>query len=178
MSMDIDLSGMPERPAAPKLPLLLLAAPIAISPAAVHAQQASAVMTVSATVAENCSVTAQSMIFTLDTAGGNARAQAPIAVSCTPGTAYAIGLDPGLHGDGQVRRMRDPATGEYLAYEIFSDGAHSARWGGDVGVDTVSGQAQPDGERRIFHAYGRVRQQAARIEAGNYSDSIVVTVNF
>ena len=161
-----------------RLPLLLLAAPIAISPKAAHAEQASAVMTVSATVVENCSVTAQPMIFTLDTSGGNARAQAPIAVSCTPGTTYAIGLDRGMHGDGQLRRMRDPASGEYLAYEIFSDGARSAPWGGRNGIDTISGQAEPGGERRIYYAYGEVDQQAARIEAGNYSDSVVVTVNF
>ena len=161
-----------------RLPLLLLAAPIAISPEAARAEQASAVMTVSAVVTENCSVTAQPMVFVLDTSGGSKRAQAPIAVSCTPGTAYAIGLDRGLHGDGQVRRMRDPASGEYIAYEIFTDGAHSARWGAAGATDMVTGQAESGGERQIYHAYGEVRQQATRIEAGNYSDSVVVTVNF
>ncbi len=46
--------------------------------------------------------------------------------------------------------MRDPASDEYLAYEIFSDAAPASRWSSRHGVDTADGEAPVGGEHGFF----------------------------
>lgn len=159
-----------------KINLALLAAFVATALAApAEAGQATAVMQVRATVVESCSVSADMMDFALDNApGARAEGQAAVALSCNGPAAYEIALDAGQNG---AREMVDPATGESLAYEIYSDAARTTRWGDALGVDTVAGTAGDDGTAQLT-AYGATLAKAEGLAAGTYADSVVVTVNF
>ncbi|QYJ07384.1 Csu type fimbrial protein [Qipengyuania flava] len=159
-----------------KLILTLLALFVATAlGTSAEAGQATAVMQVRATVVESCSVSADTMDFALDTApGARAEGQAGVALSCNGPAAYEIALDAGQSG---AREMVDPATGQSLAYEIYSDAARTTRWGDALGVDTVAGTAGDDGTAQLT-AYGATLANADGLAAGTYADAVVVTVNF
>ena len=140
-----------------------------------EARQAEAVLHVSAVVEESCSVNANPLDFALDTtAGARAHGQASIDLSCSGPTVFEIALDTGQNG---ARRMLDSASGQTLAYEIYSDAARSVRWGNASGVDTVAGAADANGKATLT-AYGSTFANVERVAAGTYSDAVAVTVNF
>lgn len=99
-----------------------------------------------------------------------ASAQSSLTLECTPGTAYAVSLDEGLHGN---RRMADEQGSGFLGYEIFQDASGTRRWGGGA-AGAVSGVA-PSG-RIPLNAYGRIVSRT--VSAGRYGDVITVTVQF
>ena len=140
-----------------------------------EARQAEAVLHVSAVVEESCSASADPLDFVLDTTvGASAHGQASIDLSCSGPTAFEIALDTGQNG---ARRMLDSASGQTLAYEIYSDAARNVRWGNASGVDTVAGAADANGKATLT-AYGSTFANVERVAAGTYSDAVAVTVNF
>ena len=149
------------------LPALALAA----SPGPAMAN-AGATMTVSATVLPTCNLQAGAMAFgALDSARAIAAAQTAVTLECTPGTAYAVTMDEGLHG---ARRMADERGNAFLDYEIYQDAAGTTPWGATTG-GAVSGVA-PGAGRVAINAYGRVLSATAT--PGRYHDVVTVTVQF
>lgn len=129
-------------------------------------------MVVSLTVVPSCAVQSGPMAFgALESANPQGTAQAALTLACTPGTAYAVTMDQGLHGS---RRMADERGEAFLDYEIFRDAAGTTRWGGTA-AEAVSGIA-PSGGAVALSAYGRI---AARVAApGQYRDVVTVMVQF
>lgn len=140
------------------------------------ADSSSATMQVSVEVVSGCSISAAPMRFAGD-AGARALAEAELALSCTPGTAFEVALDGGEHARGGLRRMRSAVADAFLDYQIFSDPARRERWGSQRGFDTVGGSAGSDGRVQLT-AYGAMRSPAVSTAPGHYSDTIVVTVDF
>lgn len=156
------------------IPAAVLALACYAGPAA--AGTSSATMPVVLTVTDACAVSAGPMVFAMDSAATRATAQAAVALECSPGAAFEIGLDRGTHAAGQTRRMRNEA-GQYVTYEIYRDPARRERWGGSMGGDTVGGRAAK-GTQLAFTAYGEVTNTGGHVAPGTYSDMVVVTVNF
>ena len=149
------------------LPAVVLAA----MPASATAN-AGDTMTISATVLPTCNLQAGAMAFgALDSARANAAAQAAVTLECTPGTAYAVTMDDGLHG---ARRMADERGNAFLDYEIYQDAAGTTPWGA-TSASAVSGVA-PSAGKVAISAYGRVLNATAA--PGNYQDVVTVTVQF
>ncbi|HUD42839.1 MAG TPA: spore coat U domain-containing protein [Dokdonella sp.] len=100
-----------------------------------------------------------------------------ISVTCTPGSAYTIGLDAGLHpgtaGDIATRRMSDGAS-HYVAYQLYQDPGHTTPWGQTIGTDTLA--AVGTGAAQITSVHGLVA--SANAQAGSYADTIGVTVTY
>lgn len=103
---------------------------------------------------------------------GRLQAQSTITVTCN-GTAYRVGLDNGLHAQGNTRRMQGP--GGYVVYELYRDAARSQRWGNNLWYDAVSGTGM--GYAQVLTVYGVVPAQSIT-GSGSYSDTIVVTVDY
>ena len=145
---------------------------------AAHSQQSSAVMEVTATVTDSCSVSASPMRFRMEKAAGSADfAQASVNLECNGAVAYQIALDEGSNARDHKRRMVDPDIGSALMYDIYSDPAHSARWGSRIGINTVS--AQLDHAGTASHtAYGAIAAIDTESPAGTFADSVVVTLSF
>lgn len=100
-----------------------------------------------------------------------------ITVTCTPGSPYTIGLDAGLYpttaGDVSTRRMSDGAT-HFVAYQLYQDPGHTTPWGQTIGTNTVA--ATGNGSAQATSVYGLV--PSANANAGNYADTIGVTVTY
>lgn len=120
-----------------------------------------------------CTVSAQSVIFGsydvfssqhLDSVGN-------VAVNCDLSTAYSISLSSG-NGSFASRKM---ANGAYrLDYNLFTDATRTTIWGdGSSGTAIVSASGTGD----VHTVYGRV-PGSQNAHVGNYSDSIIVTVNY
>ena len=152
----------------------------ALAPPGLEAQTATASLTVSASVTKNCTISTTPVNFgSYDPVAANATAPldgvGTIVVTCTKGAAAKVGLNPGSNAEGTSRRMSQGAA-EYLAYEIYKDTTHSTVWGDslDTALDIP---AAPNRNPRTFTAYGRIAA-AQDATVGNYTDTIVATVNF
>ena len=157
-----------------------LAALAALWPSTLDAQSATASMTVSATVAKNCTLTTSPVNFgAYDPVAANATAPldctGTLTVTCTKGAAAKIGLNAGSNAQGATRRMSQSATA-YLTYEIYTDAAHTVIWG-NTATDSLDIPAAPNRNPRNFTAYGRV-PSAQDAAVGSYTDTVVATVNF
>jgi spore coat protein U-like protein len=164
--------------------LIVVVAGVAALPALVHntleAQQASASLTVSASVSKNCTISTAPVNFgAYDPVAANATAPldgtGTVTVTCTKGAAAKVGLSPGANAQGTTRRMSQGAAA-YLTYELYKDTAHATVWGDstDTALDIP---AAPNRNPRTFSAYGRV-PAAQDATVGNYTDTVVATVNF
>lgn len=138
---------------------------------------ASATMAVSVEITSNCTVAAEPLAFGAVSAADapSTGATASIEVACGGEVPFTVSLDDGQnYGDG-TRRAIDPATGEYLAYEIYSDPARTRRWGA-LGAETVVDVTGADGTVRLT-AYGAITGDG-KLAAGSYGDLVTVTTNF
>jgi len=144
------------------------------------AQSASASLTVSANVSKNCTITTAPVNFGLyDPIAANATAPldgtGTVTITCTKGSTATVALSVGSNAEGTTRRMLG-GTAAYLTYELYKDSNHSAVWGDtlDTALDVP---AAPNRTPRDFPVYGRVTAgQDATV--GNYTDTVVATVNF
>jgi len=133
---------------------------------------------VTATVLDNCAVTASDLNFGnyAPSSGTAVTASTTLQVVCTPSLAYTIALDGGTTtGAVAARAMSDGGAGQ-LAYGLYTSSAYSTIWGDGTGATqrvagTGSGAAQP------HTVYGRI-PASQFVAAGSYSDRITVTVSY
>ena len=102
-----------------------------------------------------------------------------IALSCPPSVSSPIvALGAGSSGSILARKMHNGAI--LLNYNLYTDVPRSILWGdGIVGVTvTLSGGTVSAGQRNFSRTiYGRI-PAAQNVNAGAYSDTLVVTVTF
>lgn len=136
---------------------------------------------VSASVPDNCVISANPLAFgNYDAIAGTAvNGQANLAVTCTNGSTGTISLDEGLNGVGTAaapdRQMDDDTTGlAFLAYELYNDSARTTEWGTGAGDVTHNG----DGTEQTHTVYGRITADQNTAVADTYSDTVIATVSF
>jgi spore coat protein U-like protein len=161
---------------------LVAAAMIAAAPSvsSVSAATATANLAVSATVANNCTVSTTALAFgTYDPVVANATADLDgsgrVTVACTRGTAPTIGVSTGSSASGSTRRLNNGA-GSFLTYELYKDAGFSTVWTA-TGAGILSPTAAPSKAAREFTVYGRIAGNQD-VPAGAYADTVVATVNF
>ena len=103
-------------------------------------------------------------------------AASEIAVQCTTGTPYNIGLNAGIGSGATVdtRLMTGPGAAT-VAYSLYSDAGRSVVWGETVGTNTVASTGT--GADQVFPVYGRVPAQGTPA-TGTYTDTVTVTVTY
>jgi spore coat protein U-like protein len=143
------------------------------------AATATANLDVSATVTNNCTISTVALAFgSYDPVAANAAANldrtGTVVVACTKGATATIGLGLGSNASGGTRRMIDGAN--YLTYELYNEPTRTTVWT-DAGGGLLSTGAAPSKAARNFTVYGRVTSNQD-VEAGNYSDTVVASVNF
>lgn len=134
--------------------------------------------TASASVADNCTIG-----ITTDLTFGHVPSQistdqdqtSSINFTCTGRTPWQVGLNNGLHADGNTRRMRLGAANNYVTYELYSDPSRTLRWGETLDTDTVSGTGS--GSEQSLTVYGRVPATQS-VPHGDYNDTVTVTVTY
>jgi spore coat protein U-like protein len=139
---------------------------------------ASAQFNVTATVLDNCAVSAGDLAFGSYNAGSAtpATATSTIQVTCTSGLAYSVALDGGTGSSAvTARTMVDGAT-HALGYGLYTSAAYSTIWGdGTGGTVTVDGNGS--GTAQSLTVYGRI-PASQFVTAGSYSDLVTVTVSY
>lgn len=125
-----------------------------------------------------CVVVATPMAFgTLNLLGASPNdSTASVTVTCTPGTAYNVGLDNGLNYSTGTRHMKSATTASVVPYAIYSDATHATPWGSTIGTNTVPGTSTV--VPTILTAYGRVPSGTTPVAADLYSDTVTVTVTY
>nr|WP_246252594.1 spore coat U domain-containing protein [Mesorhizobium camelthorni] len=124
----------------------------------------------------SCSVSATGVSFgtigILDTAVDTT---GDLAVTCTSGASYTVGLNGGLaNAQPTARLLADGAA--TITYGLYKDSARSQPWGDEtVSNGTQSGTGS--GQAQSFTIYGRIPAQMSPIP-GVYGDTITVTVTY
>ncbi|MGR9116062.1 MAG: Csu type fimbrial protein [Gammaproteobacteria bacterium] len=132
---------------------------------------------VTATINDTCVVSATDLAFGVFDPTATSDNTSTITVTCTQGTSYSIGLNAGTTSGATVttRQMSDGGTG-LLDYSLFSDAARTVNWGDTVATDTVD-VVSASGSPENHTVFGRIALGQFQ-PAGNYSDTITVTVTF
>ena len=141
----------------------------------VIAATSTANLTVTATVLANCTVSSATLAFgNYDPTGGNVDQSTTFQVACTKGTSATVGLNTGGNAAGAVRRMANGT--DFLAYELYKEGARTNVWG-NSGTDLVSLAAAASNAAQVLTVYGRVTG-LQDVSVGSYTDTVLVTVTF
>lgn len=125
----------------------------------------------------DCSITANDLDFgshgVLTT---NLDQSTTLGISCTSGTAYAVGLDAGSASGSSVasRFLTGPASSTVI-FQLFRDTARAQIWGNTLATDTVSGTG--NGTAQTIPVYGRVPPQSTPA-AGAYTSTVTATITF
>ena len=158
---------------------VLGATTVALVAAAVSVQAASKTdnLTASASVANNCTITTAALAFgAYDPVVANAASPldgtGTVTVACTKNASTTIDLGNGANFSG-TRRMTDGT--DFLSYLVFSDAGRTTAWGTGAGNNVA--YVAPDKNSKDLTAFGRVTA-GQDVDAGNYSDTIVATINF
>ena len=97
-----------------------------------------------------------------------------ISVQCASGTPWRVALDNGLNFDGNMRRMA--GAGGYVKYQLYKDESHTDVWGGEA-TDMREGATDANGTVASLTVYGEVPPQP-EVQAGTYTDTVVVTLHY
>ena len=96
---------------------------------------------------------------------------AAVTLSCPLNTTWKVGLDQGLNYDGTTRRMRNGT--DYIAYELYQDASYNKTW-----TNTNTSPGVGTNGTQIIQIYGKVPQSAVMVPAGEYQDTITVTLTY
>lgn len=103
-------------------------------------------------------------------------ASGTVQVQCTNTTPYNIGLNVGSgSGASDSSRKMTSGSGSTINYNLYRDSAHTQVWGQTINSNTVSGTGT--GAVQSHTVYGLVPVQSTPA-AGNYSDTVQVTVTY
>lgn len=155
---------------------LIAASSLYLSPA--FAQTATTQFNVQITIVAECQIdSATDMDFgTVGVLDENVDATSTITVTCTSGTGYDIGLDPGQGAGATVAtRLMTGPDGEAVEYSLYQNAARTIVWGDTIGTDTVTGAGT--GTPQTYEVFGRVLPQDTP-QPGTYTDVVTVTVTF
>ena len=144
------------------------------------AATATANVTVSASVTNNCSITGGSLAFgAYDPLVTNATdpkdGSGTFTVACTKG-ASGVTIDLG-QGQNYSAGRRMIAGADWVTYQLYSDSGRTTVWGSTSGGATVAVAAPTSKAATTYTVYGRITG-GQDVAAGNYGDTVVATVNF
>jgi spore coat protein U-like protein len=163
------------------LGLLVLGA-VAAGPALAQTSPQTDNMAVSATVTDNCTISAGALAF------GNYNpinatdvdAEATLTLTCTLDASATITLGQGANADGTstaaipVRRML--FEDKFLTYDLFSDSGRTLVWQAEGGTGVAyTGIGSVDTSVQVF---GRIPGGQSTLPTGDYTDTVVVTITF
>jgi spore coat protein U-like protein len=146
-----------------------------------NAGSATANMSLSASVNDNCTISAAPLAFgAYDPASGSPLdGSAQLTVQCTLNAAASIELGQGSNADAgstdaaPLRRLAD-GGGNFLSYQLDQDAGHTIPWGNTAGT----GEAHTGtGMSAQISVFGRIAA-SQNVPAGAYADMVVATINF
>lgn len=144
---------------------------VAASPA--FAQTRTAQFAVRSQVIADCQITAQDLNFGTYATGQDTRGSTPLNLKCTPGSSATITLSGGSSGNPQARTMKGPAD---LGYQLYRDAALTDPIN-TAGMAFELQGSENTGQTVTYTVFGQI-PSGQLVPAGNYVDTIQVTVNY
>lgn len=166
-----------------------------LAPNVAAAGTATGALTVTASVADNCTISNATLAFgaydplvtntTSDLAGSTS-----VTYACVKDTGHTIWIDMGTgnnNGSGPIagdNAMKETTNGtDYLSYQLYQDSAHTLKWGtGDPGASPTSGKGirvvSPGVAGTTVTVYGLVPHAQDVTASTTYQDSVTETINF
>lgn len=137
---------------------------------------ASTTFLVSANVLSFCAVTALPLAFGNYT-GTQLDGSTTVAVTCTAGTTYSVGLSAGTSAGNTItaRRMVRATGTELLNYGLFTDTGRATNWGDTPATNAIAGTGS--GLPQTLTVYGRIPASQTLV-IGAFSDLITVNVTY
>ena len=145
----------------------------------VSAGSTTANLSVTASVANNCTISTAAVAFgAYDPIVANAATPldgtGTVTIACTKNSATTIGLGLGANASGSTRRMINGA--EFMTYELYQETGRTTVWG-NATTGLLTPPVAPSKAARNFSVYGRVTA-GQDVSAGNFTDTVVATVNY
>ena len=154
---------------------------LATGPVLAAPQTVTTTFNVTATVLNNCAVSASDLAFGNYSAssGSPVTATTTLSVTCTASLGYTIALDGGTTtGVVAARAMKDTNSNQ-LNYGLYTSGAYSTVWGDGTGGSQIYRDAAPAPNSNIsVPIYGCLRAGQRGAMVGSYQETFAVTVNF
>lgn len=94
-----------------------------------------------------------------------------IYLSCPTNTTWKVSLDNGLNYDGTNKRMRKGT--DYIAYALYRDASLSQIWD----AKSIAQDVGNNGTQQI-KIYGKIPIQNKTVPAGDYLDTVTVTLTY
>lgn len=148
-----------------------------------HAGTATGNLSVTASVAANCTISTAAVGFgaydpIVTNATANLDGTGTVTVTCTNGSATTVTLGQGANaavGSTDAAPTRRMVSGvNFLSYALYSDTGRTTVWGNTAGT----GKAHTGtGTATALTVYGRVTS-GQNVPTGSYSDTVVATVTF
>ncbi|NWD48966.1 Csu type fimbrial protein [Pseudomonas gingeri] len=146
------------------------------------ASNGTASLTVNMTVSNDCTVSAPNISFDgAPVVSAFGTVNQTINVSCTKGSPYTVGLDPGQHAGGGRRNMI--SGGNLLAYDIFKS-AGTTVWGSVGAARRSSSDAEVNPGNglglgsQVFNYNAKIYTDQTTPPAGTYTDNVILDVGF
>ena len=132
---------------------------------------------VTATVVNNCNISATNLNFAATGVLSSAlNATASITAQCTNGDAYRIALNGGTNGTVAARQMTRTGGRGTVNYQLYVDVGLTTAWGdGTAGTTQATGTGT--GNSQALTVYGVVPAQNTPAP-GAYTDTITATISF
>ena len=142
-----------------------------------HAATATDTFQVTATVPDECIISATDLAFGnySVTVGAAVDGSTNLSVTCSGGTAYEVSLDAGAGAGASVATRKMTSGANTLDYSLYQDAGRTQVWGVTSGTDTVAGTGT--GSAQTISVYGQIAA-AQPAAAGSYADTITATVTF
>lgn len=141
---------------------------------AASAATATSTIAVSATVLSFCTITALPLAFG-NYSTGLVNAATTLAVACTVGTSYNIGLDLGAGTGATVAQRKMTLNTSVLNYGLFSDAGHTTPWGQTIGTNTLAGTGT--GLVQTISVYGQIPANQI-VAPGLYTDTVTAIITY
>ncbi|MDQ3206148.1 MAG: spore coat U domain-containing protein [Pseudomonadota bacterium] len=155
---------------------LLAAAPI------VSAANATDTMSVSLTIQNACTITANPMDFgaqTTVTAAIDSATTVAVACSASGGpVAVTFGTGTGAGATFSTRKLTNAAATATIDYSLYIDTARNSPLGDGTAAGGAAFSATSTGSTQTFDVYGRVASGQGVKPVGTYTDTVVATVTF
>lgn len=157
---------------------LAITAFVFMSPHAAQAATTTTTFAVTATVQPSCTVSATPLAFGSynPLSATPLDATSTITVNCTTGTSYTVGLNAGGTSGATVTTRQMLLSTNALNYTLYRDTGRTNNWGNTPGTDTPAA-ALATTTAAALTVYGRI-PALQNVPAGNYTDSVTVTVNY
>jgi len=176
------------------LKLCALTAAICAANASYAAGSQTATVTIHATVAPTCSISATSLEFNNydPTSTTDKLGTGTVTLTCVKGSQPTISLTTGLNPNGAQRRMINAVTSDFLTYELYKPvaanpaidlpstacvGTETQIWGLDV-PSRLHPPIATSADPATYNICGVIPKGQSTVGTGDYTDTVTATINF